>query len=106
MFFLFTALSQSKLSHLNSNLEAIKTSRFWDLDFLAKTLDQVFIHNAIASSEEGKNMLDEIPFIILGNTRKKKYNDHVTGPDNPRSFSKHLQREDYTCQFKVDFFKA
>lgn len=71
MFFLFTAVSQSKLSHLNSNLEAIKTSRLWNLDFLAKTLDQVFIHNAIASSEEGENMLDEIPFIILGNTRKK-----------------------------------
>lgn len=64
--------SITTLSHLNCYLEAIETSCLWNLDFLAETLNQVFIDNAIASSEESKNMLDEIPFIILSYTGKKK----------------------------------
>ena len=71
MFFLYTSVAKSKMSYLYCYLEAIETSCLWNLDFLAKTLNQVFIHNAIASGEECKNVLDEIPFIILGHTGKK-----------------------------------
>lgn len=59
------------MSYLYCYLEAIETSRLWNLDFLAETLNQVFIDNAIASSEECKNVLDEIPFIILRHTGKR-----------------------------------
>lgn len=69
----YTQLEQKAKSYLYCYLEAIETSRLWNLDFLAKTLDQVFIHNAIASSEESKNVLDEIPFIILSQERKYAY---------------------------------
>ena len=70
------SITKQTLSHLNGNLKAIETSCLRNLDFLAKALNQVFIHNAIASSEESKNMLDEIPFIILSRTEnKKKWSD-------------------------------
>ena len=66
-------IKKQTLSHLNGNLEAIETSCLRNLDFLAKTLNQVFIHNAITGSEESKNMLDEVPFIILTHTGNKKH---------------------------------
>ena len=52
-------------TYLNCNLEAIEASCLRNLHFLAKTLNQVFINNAVTGSKEGKNMGNKVPFIIL-----------------------------------------
>lgn len=46
-------------------LEAIETSCLSDLNFLWKSLNQVFIYNAIWSRKESKDMLDEMSLTIF-----------------------------------------
>ena len=90
-----SSIRMQTMPHLNCNLEAIETSCLWNLDFLAETLDQVFIHNTVAGSEEGKHMLDEIPFIILRQRKKCvmiRLGHHIficTPPHSPYGWQPH-----------------
>ena len=49
-----------RVNILHHDLEPIETPCFSDLDFVRKTFDEVFIHNAIRGGEKGKNMGDEM----------------------------------------------
>lgn len=50
---------------LHHDLEAIKASSFWDLDFTTETLYQVLIDNSVRGSKEGKNVGDEVTLVII-----------------------------------------
>lgn len=50
---------------LHHNLEAIEAARLSSLYFIAEALNQVFVHNSIRRSEEGKYMANEVTFIIV-----------------------------------------
>ena len=47
------------------DLEAIETSCFGNLYFIAEPFEKIFIDNAIGSSEESKNVTDEESFILV-----------------------------------------
>ena len=50
---------------LHHDLETVEATCFWDLDFTAETLDEVLVDNAVRGSEEGKDVGDEVSFIIV-----------------------------------------
>lgn len=50
---------------LHHDLEAVEASCFWDLDFAAESLDQVFVDNAVGGGEEGEHVGDEIFLVIV-----------------------------------------
>ena len=49
----------------NGNLEAVKSTGFWDLDFLHEADAEVFEDDAIGSGEEGENVGDEVLFTVV-----------------------------------------
>ena len=50
---------------LNGNLKPIETSGFRYLYFSTKPINQVLIDSSIAWGKEGKNMIDEVWFILF-----------------------------------------
>lgn len=47
------------------HLEPIKASCFWDLNLSHESLSKIFKYNTIRSSEESKNMLNEVLLILI-----------------------------------------
>jgi hypothetical protein len=49
---------------LHHHLESIEAPGLWNLNFCHKSLGQVFKHNSVRSGKEGKDMLDEMLFVV------------------------------------------
>lgn len=47
------------------NLEAIEAARLGCLHFIAETLDEVLVDNAIGRREESENVADEVSLIVI-----------------------------------------
>lgn len=54
-----------RMDILHHDLESIEAAGFGNLDFAAESLDQVLVHDTIGSSEEGKDVRDEITLIVV-----------------------------------------
>lgn len=50
---------------LHHDLETVEAASLGNLDLPAETLNQVLVHNAVRSSEEGKDVRDEVTLIII-----------------------------------------
>ena len=50
---------------LHHNLETIEASCFSSLDFIGESLDKVLVDNSIRSGKKGKNVGDEVMFIVI-----------------------------------------
>ncbi len=50
---------------LDGNLEAIEASCFGDCDFSDEVAAKVFVDDSVGGSEEGKDVGDEVLFIVL-----------------------------------------
>ena len=49
---------------LNSNLEAVEATGFRQCDFRREITDEVLVDDAIRRSEEGKDVGDEVAFVV------------------------------------------
>ena len=47
------------------DLEAVEAPRLGDLDLSREALDEVLVHDAIGSGEEGENMGDEVALVVV-----------------------------------------
>ena len=52
-------------TNLNHDLESVEASGLGDLYLAHESLHDVLVHDAIASSEEGQHVLDEILLVRL-----------------------------------------
>ena len=50
---------------LHHDLEAVEAPRLGDLNLLHEPLHQVLVHDAVGGREEGQNVGDEIPLVLL-----------------------------------------
>ena len=55
---------QPTRDHPHHDLEPVEAARFCDLHFIAESLEQVLVDNAICRGKEGENVLDEV-FLVL-----------------------------------------
>ena len=50
---------------LHHDLETVEAAGLWYLNLATESLDKVLVDNAIGCSEEGKDMRDEVAFVIV-----------------------------------------
>ena len=50
---------------LHHHLKSVETSGLWDLYITHKSLSQILKNNTIRSSEEGKNILNEVSLVVV-----------------------------------------
>jgi hypothetical protein len=51
--------------HVHHDLETIEATRFGRLNFPAEPFDQILVDDAVRRCEEGKDVRDEVPFIVI-----------------------------------------
>jgi hypothetical protein len=49
----------------HGNLESVEAPCFWELNFCAELLSEIFKYNSITSSEESQDVLNEVFFIVV-----------------------------------------
>lgn len=54
-----------RVNVLDGNLEAVEAAGFRDLDLGGETLEQIFVHNAVAGREECEDVRDEVLLVRL-----------------------------------------
>ena len=50
---------------LHHNLESIEAPGLGCLDLVAEALDEILVHDAIGSGEEGEDVGDEVPLVVV-----------------------------------------
>ncbi len=50
---------------LHHDLEAVEAAGLGSLDLVGETLDEVFVDDAVRRGEEGKDMRDEVPLVVV-----------------------------------------
>ena len=50
---------------LDGDLEAVEAARLRDLDLVGEVQGQVLVHDAVRGREEGQDVRDEVPLLVV-----------------------------------------